>query len=197
MKQAWYPVLLVAGLVAVMAPMIVLASSGGVGRIFHSGEGFDAVVSGIEIRYHAHATKVPMMGFVSAIAGIATHGGVRNMHVAEFEQVTGPVDGTELTELVEKRAGQGWRRMVRETSRASDGSHPSQSLIYVRDENNHVGMLVVDLDGHELDIVQMSVNPDQLARELAKHHHEHDGSQDKGDSANASKDDAHHDSDTE
>jgi hypothetical protein len=167
MKNGWFAVLAVTGVAAVLTPAIVLAANvQGFGR----GQGFNAVVDGIEIRYHAHPTTIPFMGLISGIAGLSTHGGVRNMHVAEFEDMKEPVDGAELKELVEKHVGQNWHRMVRETSKHGG----DQSLIYVRDEGQHMGMLVVDLDGSELDVVQISVNPDQLVKELGKHDRHHD-----------------------
>jgi hypothetical protein len=172
--------LLITGmLAAVMAPAIVLAANG---QVFGPGGGFDAVVRGIEQRYHERATKVPLMGLISGIAGMSTHGGVKGIHVAEFEHVKEPMDGTELNDLVEQRVGRDWRRMIRDTSRNKDGERIGQSLIYVRDEGERIGMLVVDLDGGELDVVQLSVNPDRLSDEIGKHvkHHE-DAAKDDGD----------------
>jgi hypothetical protein len=166
------------GLAAVMTPAILLAAGG-------TGGGFDDVVHGIESRYHAHATRIPFLGLMSGIAGIATHGGVHNLHVATFENFKGDgetrVDGAELLSLVEQHAGGGWSRMIRETSRGGE----EQTLIYVRPEGKQVGMLVVDLDHRELDLVQISMNPDQLMKEAREHtHHHHDD--DKGDTAHDS-----------
>jgi hypothetical protein len=175
-KTSWWTIVLVPlGLVAVMTPAVVLAAGG-------SGGGFDDVVSGIEQRYHVHANKIPFMGLVSFVAGRATHGGVHGLHVAEIERFDGPVDGEELTALVQKRAGNGWSRMIRETGRGGD-----QSLIYIRSEKEHIGMLIVDLNGHEMDIVQISVNPDQLAEQIKEHHH---GKGHDADSDDDKKDDA-------
>jgi hypothetical protein len=182
----WSAVLVPLGIVAVMTPAILLAAGG-------SGQGFDAVVNSIESRYHAHATRIPFMSLISGIAGLSTHGGVRGLHVAEFEHFRGdgdrPVDGAEFNALIEKHVGEGWQRIIRETSR--DGGE--QSLIYVRAEGDHLGMLVVDLDSHELDVVQMSMNPDQLMHEVSKHQHEHG----QGHDADASEDDKHDDADSE
>ncbi len=158
--RTWPMMLLPVSIAVLMTPAILLAASGS------NGGGFDSVVRGIESRYHVHANRIPFMGLISGIAGMATHGGVHGLHVATVEEFHGPVDGTEFNALVEQRVGPGWQRMIRETSR--DGE---QTLIYVRAEGNHVGMLVVDLDGHELDVVQLSVNPDQLSTEIAKHQH--------------------------
>jgi hypothetical protein len=172
--------------VAVMTPAILLAASGG-----GMGSGFDSVLSGIESRYGAHATKIPFMGLVSLIAGHATKGGVRGLHVAEIENLKGHVDGSELNALVAERVGPGWKRMVRETSRTGD----EQSLIYVKPEGSRIGMLVVELDHHDLNLVQMSIDPDKLSDEIMSHHHggDHDGddaSKDKADSGKSDEDGA-------
>ena len=179
-RTSWWTIVLIpVGLAAVMTPAVMLAAG--------SGGGFDDVVSGIEQRYHVHANKIPFMGLISFAAGRATHGGVRGLHVAEIEHLDGPVDGEELTALVQKRAGSGWSRMIRETGRGGD-----QSLIYIRSEKEHIGMLIVDLNGHEMDIVQVSVNPDQLTEQIKKHHHGGDASDsddDKKDTSDKDNDD--------
>lgn len=170
-KPGWLTIAgLPLGLAAVMTPAVLLAAGGGV-----VGGGFDSLVHGIESRYHAHATRIPFLGLMGGVAGIATHGGVHNLHLATFEDFKDidnkPVDGTELLSLVEQRAGGGWTRMIRETTRDSN----EQTLIFVRPEGKQVGMLVVDLDHHELDVVQISMNPDQLMKEVREHrHHDHD-----------------------
>ncbi|MGH9590876.1 MAG: hypothetical protein ACRD25_10785 [Terracidiphilus sp.] len=127
--------------------------------------GFNGVVRSIEIRYHAHATKIPMMGLLSAVALGATHGGVGDLHVAEFEHFNGPVDGDELNRIVEERIGRGWDRMVRERSRGGR----ELSLVFSRPEGRRMGLFVVDLDGHELDVVQVSVNPNHLNETIAQY----------------------------
>jgi hypothetical protein len=161
MRQSrWYALLIPVGLAAVMTPMILLAAGGG-------GTGFDAVVHGIESRYNVHATRIPFMSLISGIAGISTHGGVRGLHVAEIEHLQGPVDGAELNSLVEQRVGQGWQRMIRETSRGGG----DQTLIYVKPEGDRMGMLIVDLDQSEVNVVQLSVNPDRLNDEISHYHH--------------------------
>lgn len=127
--------------------------------------GFNGVVSSIESRYHAHATQIPMMSLVSAMAIGATHGGVAGVHVAEFEHFSAPVDGDELDRMVGERLGSGWDRMIRETSR--NGSR--QTLIFSRPEGSRIGLFVVDLESHELNVVQVSVNPDRLNESIAQY----------------------------
>jgi len=161
----WWSAALVLGAVtAATTPAIVLAASG-------AGEGFDAVVRGIESRYHVHANKIPFMGLMSLVASHATQGGVRGIHVAEIERLNGPVDGMELNSLVTERMGPGWERIVRDTSRSGD----EQSLIYVKPEGNRLGMLVVDLDHNEMNVVEISINPDKLSSEIAEHRHDRVG----------------------
>ena len=134
--------------------------------------GFDGVVDSIESRYHVHATRIPFMGLASLLAGTATQGGVDGVHVAEFEHFTETVDGEELNRMVEEELGQGWERMIRETSRHGGG----QTLIFSRPDGNRMGLFILDLDGHELDVVQVSVDPDHLNESIEKYkHHDRNG----------------------
>ena len=129
--------------------------------------GFDGVVGSIESRYHVQATQIPMMGLLSVMALGATHGGVGDVHVAEFEHFGRDVDGDELDRMVEEKLGRGWDRMIRETGREGR----EQTLIFSRAEGNRMGLFVVDLDGHELDVVQVSVDPKHLKESIAQYHH--------------------------
>ena len=166
MKRLWLIPLVT---MAVMIPTAVVLAATGEG-------GFDAVVGSIETEYHVHATRIPFMGLASLIANKATKGGVRAVHVAEFEHFSAAVDGDELTRMVEKRLGRDWERMIRETSKRGR----EQTLIYIHPEGDHMGIFVLDLDGHELDVVQCSVNPDRLNETIAKY--DRHGSDDDEDS---------------
>jgi len=106
------------------------------------------------------------------VAGAATRGGVDGVHVAEFEHFSAPVDGEELNRLVEEKLGQGWERMIRETNRHSG----EQTLIFSHPEGRRMGLFILDLDGNELDVVQVSVDPDRLNETILKYkHHDRDG----------------------
>lgn len=146
-------------LVALLIPVAVLAGSGE--------RGFNGVVNCIEAQYHAKATRIPMMGLISFIARAASRDGVRNMHVAEFEDFSADVDGNELNRMVEEKLGHGWERVVRETSNHGG----SQTLIFMRPEGVRMGMFVLDADGHELDVVQISVDADHLSQQIAHYDH--------------------------
>jgi hypothetical protein len=89
------------------------------------------------------------------------------MHVAEIEEFQANVDGEELNKLVQEKLGPGWERVIRETSRNGN----SQTLIYMRPEGSRMGMFVLDLDGQEMDVVQMSVDPERLSESIGKYEH--------------------------
>ena len=155
----WIPVCMI----ALTVPTVVLAGSGE--------GGFDAVVHSIESRYNQHATRIPFLGLASLVAHGATHGGVGNLHVAEFEDFHANVDGNDLKKLVEEKIGAGWQQVIRDTSRHGD----DQTLVFMRPEGKRMGLFVVDLDGKEMDVVQVSVDPDHLNDTIGKYSHHRDG----------------------
>jgi hypothetical protein len=156
------------GFVALLVPVAVLAG-GGEG-------GFDGVVRSIESRYHVRATKIPFMGLMSLVANKSTHGGVRNLHVAEIESFQEKIDGEELNRMVEEKLGEGWERIIRDTSRHG----AEQTLIFTRSEGERMGVFVVDKDGNEMNVVQMSIDPKHLDDDIQQYSHHHD----KGDGGN-------------
>lgn len=155
MKPLW---LIPVCFVSLLVPVAVLAG-GGQG-------GFEGVVDAIESQYHVRATRVPFLWLANFAAHKATHG-VEGIHVAEFDNLDAAVDGEALGRMVEQKLGPGWERTIRETSR--EGS--TQTLIFVHPEGNRMGLFIVDLDGHELDVVQVSVDPDHLNDSIS--HYEH------------------------
>ena len=153
----WIPI----GMVALTVPVVVLAG-GGRG-------GFDGVVDSIESRYDVHATRIPFLGLISLVARKSTHG-VSNLRVAEIEDFHADVDGGELNRMVEEKLGAGWERVIRETSKKGG----EQTLIFMRPEGKQMGLFVLDLDGHEMDVVQVSVDPDHLSESIGKYSHHHE-----------------------
>jgi hypothetical protein len=157
--------------VALAVPVVVLAGG--------AQGGFDGVVNSIESRYHIHATHVPFLGLVGLISSKATHDGVSDLHVAEFEHVSGPIDGEELNIIVEQKLGPGWERIIRQTSRTGN----EQTLIFMQPEGNKMGLFVLDYDGQEMNVVQVSVDPEHLSENLGhyQHHHQTDSNSDDHD----------------
>lgn len=146
---------------ALAVPVVVLANG--------AEGGFDGVVSAIESRYHVHAERIPFVGLISFISHKATNGGVNGMHVAEIDDFHADVDGEELNRMVEQKLGAEWERVIRETSRKGN----SQTLIYMHPEGPRMGLLVLDLDGQEMDVVQVSVDPSHLNESIGKYEHHH------------------------
>lgn len=144
----------------VLVPTTVVLAGNGEG-------GFEGVVDSIEHQYHAHATRIPFMSLISLVAGTATHDGVRGLHVAEFEHLDAAVDGEDLKQMVERKLGSGWELMVRETHR--DGGE--QTLIYCHPEGKHMGLFIIDHEHGELDVVQLSVDPDHLNDGVGRYMH--------------------------
>jgi len=168
MRRLWIIPMMV---VALLVPVAVMAG-GGEG-------GFDGVVHSIEGKYHVHATRIPFLVLMSFIAGRATHGGVGGIHVAEFESFSGPVDGEELNRMVEEKLGAGWERIIRDTCRHGN----QQTLIFIHPEGDRMGLFVVDKDGNEMDVVQVSVDPKHLDDDIGhyRHHHAQDDDTDATD----------------
>lgn len=129
--------------------------------------GFDGMVHAVEVRYHVQATRIPFMGFASAISNVATHGGVGHVQIATFEDFKQDVNGNELAGMAEANLGPGWTRMIRETHNPGR----EQTLIYSRPDGNKMEMLVVDLDSKEMDIVSVAINPKYLSRFMDEHSH--------------------------
>ena len=158
--KRWIWTIPFAAIIVLVPTAVVLAATG---------EGsFDGVVNSIESQYHAHATRIPLMSLVSLVAGGATHGGVRGLHVAEFEHFSADVDGEQLRQMVEKKLGSGWELMVRETSRKGG----EQTLIYCHPEGRRMGLFIVDKNHNELDVVQVSVDADHLNESIGKYDHQ-------------------------
>jgi len=159
--------------IALLVPVVVLAGG--------SQGGFDAVVNSIETRYHVSATRIPFLGIVNLVANRATQNGAGNLHVAEFDHFSAEVDGRELNQLVTDKLGPGWERMIRETSRHG----VDQTLIFSRPEGQRMGLFILDLDGHEMDVVQVSVDPAHLNASIGKYsHHQGDDDSDGPDEEN-------------
>jgi hypothetical protein len=159
--------------ISLLVPVAVLAGGGE--------NGFDGVVRTIETRYHVRATRIPFLGLISFVSRKATNGGVSNLHIAEFEHFSPVMDGEELNQMVETKLGEGWERIIRETSRKTDATATdhgiedanNQTLIFIRPEGARMGLFVLDEDGRDLDVVQVSVNPDHLFESIDHYEHHH------------------------
>ena len=128
------------------------------------GDGFEGLVRAVNARYHVHETRVPMMWAVSLVARGVTHNGIRGMRVVTYEAFPADADRTEIETMVRSELGAGWSPMVRSVRPGSAASKGETSLVYVEPNGDQVRMVVVSLEGRELSLVRMEMNPEALAR---------------------------------
>lgn len=121
-----------------------------------SGQSFDGVVSAVEHRYAVHAQRVPLMGLVSICAWGASRGGVKGMHVAEFDNLTLDKED-DLSRLLREKLGDGWQPFV--IDRQANGE---QDVIYVQPHGDFMRMFIADYSGKELDLVRLDLNGERL-----------------------------------
>jgi len=115
----------------------------------------------LDSEFHLHAQHIPMMGIVSLFAHGATHGGVRGMRVVTYEDLPDKLDRDGIAKLVRAHLSSGWSLMVRDHATSKDGE---DEMVWVQPAGERVRMLVVSLEPHEIDLVQMDLSPDQLAK---------------------------------
>ncbi|HWZ52017.1 MAG TPA: hypothetical protein VNW54_11205 [Granulicella sp.] len=144
---------------------------------------FDGLVRAVGEHYHVHAKTVPMMGLVSLCAKVMTQGGVDGMRVAQFEDAAeiarrdrADVEAQGFAGLVRTRLGDGWTQVIREHQESG-----AESLVYVQDlvrdggsrrssqaasfggSARRMRLIALDLDGSELNMVSLSLGPEELA----------------------------------
>ena len=138
---------------------------------------FNSVVSAVEQKYSVHAQRIPMMSLVSVFARLKTHGGVRSLRAAEFDNLRG-MDGKDLYPLLRSRLGDEWQPFVTEVS-GGQNHNGDQSVILVRPNGSSMGMMIADYDHGELDLVGMEMNGAALSKWLhdpeRQHHSSHPG----------------------
>jgi hypothetical protein len=127
---------------------------------FAADRDFDNLVSEVAHRYDAHATRIPMMSFVSLCARFSTHGDVKGLRVVEFDDVKATLDRSELSSLVRNRLGPEWQPFINE----HDKQGKSQSIIFVREKGDALRMMIAEYDHGELDVVRMELSGDSLAK---------------------------------
>lgn len=115
--------------------------------------------------YHLRGEHVPMMGLVSAFTHLATKGGVGGMRVVTYENLPASLDRDGVGKLVRGHLSESWSLMVRETTTSTG----EDEMVWVQPFGKRVRMLVVDLDGNEIDLVQMEMSPDALRKWESEH----------------------------
>lgn len=124
-----------------------------------STDGFDALVNALSARYSVQPKPVPMMWMVSLCARGLTHGGVRGMRVIQLDSSREIQDHAGFDEMVSSELGEDWSRTIRQWEVSGE-----ESLVYVRAEDKRTELIVVNLNHGELNLVRMTMNPEQLAK---------------------------------
>ena len=120
---------------------------------------FDSTVHGVENRYSAHAQEIPLMGFASLCARVATHNGVKDMQIADFENIP-DLDPMEFSTFLQSSLGDRWQPFVTSLEMKDD----NQSIIYVRPEGRAMRMLIADYSHGQLSLVRMELDGTALSK---------------------------------
>ena len=128
--------------------------------------GIDTLQHALEAEYHLHAEHIPMMGMMNVFAGGITKGGVRGMRVVTYESLPQSLDRVAISRLVQTHLGGSWSLMVRDRGKGHDAE---DDMVWVQPAGERIRMLVVSLEPGELDLVQMELSPDQLAKWKDEH----------------------------
>ena len=156
-RSAWAVWAVVAVLALAMPVQEVLAAAGP--------HDFDTLRQALDGELHRRGKGVPMMWAVSLAARGFTGGGVRGLRVVQYEGLPEEAfaDRVALEKTVRRELGAEWSPMVRERSAGET------SLVYVQPAGKNVRMIVMDLEGRELNLVRMELSPEALARWEREH----------------------------
>jgi hypothetical protein len=130
----------------------------------------DAVVTGVEQRYSTSVQQIPMMGLIGFCARIYTRGGVKGLHIAEFEHLQ-HADPIELFSLVQSRLGGGWKPIVKEEKRGKGNEEAGLSVIFAQPSGRSMQLLVAEYDDGELELVRMGIDGAALSGWINDHEH--------------------------
>src|ERR1700761_1946383 len=151
--------------VTLSVPVVVLAGGGP--------SGFSGVVDSIEMRYHVHATRIPFLSLISFMGRKASHDSVSGLHLAEFQDITDDIDGSELHQIVQDKLGSDWGQGIRGTTR--HGSE--QTLIFMHPDGDRMALFIVEKGNRELSLVQVSVDPRHVDDDIVRYSRHHDSDQ--------------------
>jgi hypothetical protein len=85
---------------------------------------------------------------------------VKGLRVVEFDDIKATVDVSELASLVRNHLGPEWQPFIQEHDKQGE----SESIIFVREKGDAMGMMIADYEHGELDVVRMELSGDALAK---------------------------------
>ena len=124
---------------------------------------FAAVARAIDNQEGVSRRWIPFLGVARAVVRVVQPEGVRDFQLVTFRN-TENVDPRELQAIMEKKAGPGFKPLVRVWSRRSG----DWSFIYAKPtaDKNRIELMVLAHDDEETVLVRVDVDADVLAREL-------------------------------
>lgn len=130
---------------------------------------FDSVVAGVEHRYSAHVQHIPLMAVASFCTHLYTHGGVNDIHIAEFDGLLG-VDAVELSTQMQSELGNEWQPFLTEREQGTDSSDAEHTVIFARPHGHAMRMLIADYEHGKLDLIRIDVNGASLSKWIQQQH---------------------------
>lgn len=124
---------------------------------------FAAVARAIDNHQGVRRIWIPFLGVARAVVWVVQPQGVRDFQLVTFTS-EGRVDPRELQEIMQAKAGPGFKPLVQVWSRRSG----EWSFIYARPsaEKNRIELMVLAHDDEETVLVRVDVDAEVLAREI-------------------------------
>jgi hypothetical protein len=137
--------------------------------VLASGHDFDTAVLAIEQNYHFHRQHIPMIGFASLCAHVATGGAVKGIKIAEFDEDAHLPEGSDMPAMLKDALGASWSMVVR-----SQG-HGEQDAVYARPHGERMTLLIADYEPGELSVVRLDMDAEHLRKWMSDpvHHARH------------------------
>lgn len=126
---------------------------------------FAAVARAIDNQEGVSRVWIPFLGVARVVVRMVQPEGVRDFQLVTFKN-TDNVDPRKLQEIMQQKAGPGFKPLVRVWSRRSG----DWSFIYAKPsaEKNRIELMVLAHDDEETVLVRVDVDADVLARELGE-----------------------------
>lgn len=131
---------------------------------------FGVLVHQIETQYHARRSHRFLIGFASGFGNVVIKlwrpYGVKSFKLAMWDgkHLSYRGNGQDFQSVVAKGLRQGWQPVAAVWSRR-DGE---RTYVFAKDSGKYVKFLVATVDTEDAVVVQVQLNPDKLARSIAK-----------------------------
>jgi hypothetical protein len=129
---------------------------------------FDTAVSAIEQNYHLHRQHIPMVGFASLCAHVATGGAVKGIRIAEFDEDAHLPEGSDMPSMLQNALGESWSMVVKSQGRNE------QDAVYARPHGQRMTLLIAAYEPGEMSVVRLDMDAEHLRKWMSDPvHHAH------------------------